>query len=93
MTSDQKPKRVDELTASFQKEILDLLRLVFGVCTGAVVLFVDLIARMTMPRCMSLLLATSITAFGICAFYSLKTILSLLRVREMLPNSTNLDKP
>jgi hypothetical protein len=69
-------KAVDDATGG--------LKLYFGLSTGAVVLFVNLLARVELSRVVLAPLAASILCFGFAAAWCLRVLMALSRVRIIM---------
>lgn len=83
----QQPQRA-ELAAralmSFMGEVSGTLKLYFTLSTGAVVLFVNLLAASHAPRFVLIPLALSILAFGLAAAFCLRVLLALTEPWSLL---------
>ncbi len=84
-------KRVDLLLAPIE-ELGKYFRLVLGLSTGAVVLFVNLLNTTRIQRGVAAILVTSIFSFGMAAMVCLHLVARLVQVRAILAHGVREDK-
>ncbi len=78
------PEFATRLLTSFMEEVSGTLKLYFTLSTGAVVLFVNLLAGSHAPRLALIPLALSIFAFGLAAVFCLRLLLALTKPRSLM---------
>ncbi len=89
---DTREKAVDAIFSALT-ELAAALKLIFGVSTGAVVLFVNLLVGGRFPRAVSCILVASILCFAFAAIRCLNFHFSLVQVRIIMAQGLIDQKP
>ncbi len=77
-------EKLVEIFSAPIEEMGKIVRLVLGLSTGAIVLFVNLLSSIQVDRWVSAFLVASVLSFGLTAIWCMRILLSLLGARTVI---------